>query len=606
MRLSHQGKEGALCMGRDVVAHLAPHTDPAHATSAAGTGGAVLMRAQAELVLQPVALPENADPGCLHSCTILASDSSELARVVWFKPASADAMAGLSRNTTTSLVSRLRSWAGQQMSEAPSTAVQQASGVYISLGNGILPGRDREVATLQGEGTLLPFSRAPMARSTEIEPVIGELNSAAAECLLLAFPDMEEWCVSLDGTQDDCSERDDWVRVCQYPRVPREGARTLPSHQVVVRGHAMGENPCSSGADLHTDKMDGGFRFGGCILFCGDWEEGQTQWRDFAVLEGQKGGRGVAVRVLSGDWICALCCRYNSKLHGTIFEDVRTEDADADAVVALIEAVRVFVETVSDTASITLTGGPNDASSLARACLASDPTLKVRHFSRAEIDRTDDGIHPSVRRMQTQHRCGGAVWAAAETLEQRIRGKQGRLAYGLRKEALAANAMRYVLFRALRSEAHVSAAFGIDKPHLQKARRAVARLNIEEALLAPAEGGPRVARLLAPPRGARMVQDNHSPLCRLAAPALMHTRPSMVLHHRHAPPPAPPSRPVQGHVQGLHVVSYNLKLIESFVARVGTSTAAEQRVAVGKLDHRLRSIALREVWHARQVGHASP
>ena len=38
--------------------------------------------------------------------------------------------------------------------------------------------------------------------------------------------DMEEWCVSLDGTQDDCSERDDWVRVCQYPRVQRKlGAR---------------------------------------------------------------------------------------------------------------------------------------------------------------------------------------------------------------------------------------------------------------------------------------------------------------------------------------------------------------------------------------------
>ena len=163
-----------------------------------------------------------------------------------------------------------------------------------------------------------------------------------------------------------------------------------------VRGHPNGENPCSSGADLHTDKMDGGFRFGGCILFCGDGEEGQNQWHDFAILEGPNGGRGAALRVLRGDWICALCCRYNSKLHGTVFEDF----------------------------------GAGDASQ------PSQPT-------------------------------------------------------------------------------------------------------------------------------------------------------------------APPPRPVEGPVRGLHVVSYNLGLIEKFIDRVGTSAAAEQRVVVGKLDRRLRSIALGEVWHAK-------
>ena len=389
-------------MGGEVLAHLSRHPEPAHATSAAGTGGVVLMRSEAELVLQPVALPENADPGCVHSRTIVASDGSELARAVWFKPAAADAVAGMSSGCTESVVNRLRSWAGQQISEAPSTAVQQASGVYISLGNGILPGRDREAATLQGEGTLIPFSRAPMARSIEIEPVIGELNSAVAECLLLAFPDMDEWCVSFDGSGDDCTECDDWNRVCQYPRVPREGTRSLPSHQVVVRGHPAGNNPCSSGADLHIDKMDGGFRFGGSIVFCGGWEEGQGQWRDFAILEGRNGGRGAAVRVLSGDWICALCCRYNSKLHGTVFENVPSADVSA---------------------------------------------------------------------------------APSST---------------------------------------------------------------------PASSTPS-------------------------------------------------SRPVCGPIQGLHVVSYNLRLIESFVARVGSSAAAEQCAVVEKLDSRLRSVALREVWHAREL-----
>ena len=46
-----------------------------------------------------------------------------------------------------------------------------------------------------------------------------------------------------------------------------------------------------------------------------------------------------------------------------------------------------------------------------------------------------------------------------------------------------------------------------------------------------------------------------------------------------------------------HVVSYNLKMMENFVDRVGTSSAAEQREVVSKLDSRLHSIALRKVWH---------
>ena len=123
---------------------------------------------------------------------------------------------------------------------------------------------------------------------------------------------MEEWCVS-DGTSED------WVRVCQYPRAPPGGARIIPSHQVVVRGHGAGENACASGADLHVDKMDGGFGFGGCITFFGDAETGNNQWRDFAIFNNRDGGIGASVRVLNGDWICALCCRYNSHLHGTVF-----------------------------------------------------------------------------------------------------------------------------------------------------------------------------------------------------------------------------------------------------------------------------------------------
>ena len=50
-------------------------------------------------------------------------------------------------------------------------------------------------------------------------------------------------------------------------------------------------------------------------------------------------------------------------------------------------------------------------------------------------------------------------------------------------------------------------------------------------------------------------------------------------------------------IHGKERVSYNLKLIENFVARAGNFAATEQRNVVEKLDSRLSSIAHREVWH---------
>ena len=314
--------EGVLCVGEEVMAHLACHHHPQHTTSAVGSGNVVLMRAEAGLVLDTVALEEGADPQCIHASQILGRDGSDLARVVWFKPHVADKIAGLRGGTFQSAAQRLRRWGEQQQSDPVIASIQPASGVYISVGSGILPGHQRECVHLDGEGTLVPFSRAPHRTSDEIEPTLGILNSATAECLLAAFADMEEWCVSTGGNFDDCSECDDWLQVCQYPATPPGMAHTIPSHQVVVRGHLSGVNACASGADLHIDKMDGGYEFGGCCTFFGNQESQSSQWRDFAIFDGGKtGGRGAAVRVLSEDWICALCCRYKSCLHGTVFED---------------------------------------------------------------------------------------------------------------------------------------------------------------------------------------------------------------------------------------------------------------------------------------------
>ena len=79
---------------------------------------------------------------------------------------------------------------------------------------------------------------------------------------------------------------------------------------------------CASGADLHIDKMDGGFDFGGCITFMASDESAGNQWRDFAIFDSTQGGQGAAVRVLHRDgWLCSLCSLYKSHLHGTVFED---------------------------------------------------------------------------------------------------------------------------------------------------------------------------------------------------------------------------------------------------------------------------------------------
>ena len=327
VRLHRSGNgEGAICAGTETLAHLARHPHAHHQTSADAVGNVVLLRSEADLVLDKVALEQDADPECIHAHEILSRDGSYLARVVWFKAPVADRVAGLRRGTFRDMSEQLRRWAERQQTDQVATAIQPASGVYISVGNGILPGRSRANIAIDGEGTNIPFSRAPVQRTAEIEEDLGALNTAATECLLAAFPDMDEWCVSTRATHDDCSECDDWLQVCQYPAAQTGGGRTFPSHQVVIRGHLADMNACASGADLHVDKMDGGYEFGGCCMFFGDNEAQVDQWRDFAIFESATGGRGAAVNVLSEDWICLLCSRYNSHLHGTVFEHVSAED----------------------------------------------------------------------------------------------------------------------------------------------------------------------------------------------------------------------------------------------------------------------------------------
>jgi hypothetical protein len=64
--------------------------------------------------------------------------------------------------------------------------------------------------------------------------------------------------------------------------------------------------------------MDGGGLYGGTIMFLGGHESHPGQWRNFAIFEGAKGGRGVSIPVMHSDCICVLSCQYQRHLHGTV------------------------------------------------------------------------------------------------------------------------------------------------------------------------------------------------------------------------------------------------------------------------------------------------
>jgi hypothetical protein len=320
LRLKSKGSHTALTLDGQAVHVMSAH----HPSRDENTSRAMLTSAQAECVLDVCPVP--ADDDVIRGTTVYSSVGAPMAHVVWFKPRVGDAAHMAPEGTTSRVVEDLKLWVAAQCSDSQGTTTQQASGIYVTVGNGILPGRDRHSVVIEGESTNLPFSRANPSRSDEVEPLLATLNGIVTDCLVAAHPGMSSWVVS--GTQTSTDEDSQWTRTCQYPRPPA-GGQTIPSHQVAIRGHFRSEPPHASAADLHRDKMDGGFEFGGCIIFAGGNEDRREQWRRFAIFEARDGGRGVAVPVLHKDYICALCCCYREHLHGTIVDSLDTSETQA-------------------------------------------------------------------------------------------------------------------------------------------------------------------------------------------------------------------------------------------------------------------------------------
>ena len=315
---------GSLLLDGQVIQWLSHHPHPGHA-SAGSIGNPILRRTQSELVLDELSLPVLSDD-MMHGVNVTSKEGVTVARVAWMLPTTVDKISNLPEGSTRKLVEELRAWAMMQEVDKNTTTIQPAAGQYISLGHGILPGRQRESVMLDGASTNIPFTRAPAGRSDGVEPTLSSLNGHVAKCMTSVFPDMTSWCVT-DGAKSD---QDLWTQVCQYPSAP-VGGFTFPSQQVVVRGHCSQDLPEASAADLHVDKMDGGGVFGGTIMFLGGHESHPGQWRNFAIFEGAKGGRGVSIPVMHSDCICVLSCLYQRHLHGTVLLEQLAGDAQTKA-----------------------------------------------------------------------------------------------------------------------------------------------------------------------------------------------------------------------------------------------------------------------------------
>ena len=329
----HVSKSGGALLSKDGVVKWLEE----HPCKMGDKTRCILTQTDSELTLKEVSVPVDARRDLVHARTIWNSTERDvLVRAVWLAPELLDEHEGVQRGTTRCRVATVKRWVSEEPSDHISASTADANGIFVTLGNGILPGKGRTSVSLNGARCNIPFSRCNPARSDAMEPLLSELCSSIGSCIEGAFED-EEGKSSESGVRSEfqrwlhpsedgvaVQEELDWRGACQYPRAPVNGV-TLPSHQVVVRGHKRDEHPNWSASDMHVDPMDGGQPVGSAVIFFGGEEEDTEQWDEFAVLETPGGGNGVRVRVLQGDWICVLIFDSKKCLHGTI---LKTSDSD--------------------------------------------------------------------------------------------------------------------------------------------------------------------------------------------------------------------------------------------------------------------------------------
>lgn len=315
---------------------LPPH--PRHEHGDSGPPRCVLPSTVAQLVTERIELPPGADRNTVYvsSAHVLGGGNAPLVRVVWFTPETADMITGSRHGThseTTRELHNLRTQIRDPHTSNGGNLSGPATGPYMELGVGCLPGVGRQAVKVGGSMCVVPFSRNPEA-STAVEPCLTNFMSDVSHVLHQVLPAA---VMHAHASPSGCPREVSCAY--QYPCL-RSDAPPLSSHQVVLRGSIPYDMESSSVdsderarqalSDLHIDPWDGGGDLGTCTVHvCSEAHGGRAFPRDIellahrgnAVFPHPNGGRGVHVCSVVPGWHCAILCQTSARLHGSVLLD---------------------------------------------------------------------------------------------------------------------------------------------------------------------------------------------------------------------------------------------------------------------------------------------
>ena len=332
---------------------LAPHPDPAH-MNRDYKRPPVLRDAEADLVTSWLQMPQNPDPSVVYVGRAYEDGShSPFARVFWFHEKTSTVLAGTDLDGSRLVdaldhIITLMKEGDEGMETKGGHGTQPASGQYVELGTGVLPGRGRNSILVDGKSRSIPFSRGPMGRSDDYEGALSVVCAAAALVATRVLQPNEACVMRMDSGPSNV------VRAYQYPRQ----YKNLPcasSHQVALRrpadrsglSHIERQRVClRSVSDLHVDREDGSIGKGQgrglgsmAIYACRSSERGDTSHnvkdmlpalslRDLVVFPRVGGGRGVRVRVMHPGWLCIVLFVTSEQLHGGVCAQMQESEAE--------------------------------------------------------------------------------------------------------------------------------------------------------------------------------------------------------------------------------------------------------------------------------------
>ena len=298
------------------ISHLPPHPSHSH-VDRRGVPSSVLPRCVADLVLQPLEIPADADDKFVYAATGRDTKGAVLLRAVWFTAHHGDAVGEYEAGSLLMSAERIATVVRRECVCVPvrsGDGVQHAAGAYVEVGVGILPGGCRSsISTPDWSGTV-PFSRNGTL-SDEVEPDLQAVMHVAARLMHISFPGVVP-----------IANKTPLRSAYQYPSaVP--GQPFIPSHQVALRSESI-----MGSSDLHTDACDGGGELGAVALYYCPIHAVVTN-PSIAVFEGCRGGRGIRVKVFQPGWFCAVAFRTDQCLHGTVCEfDTRSIESTGPSI----------------------------------------------------------------------------------------------------------------------------------------------------------------------------------------------------------------------------------------------------------------------------------